>query len=233
MSNGSFTYKWLGTVSPSSQFKKNTFRFTVPANVTAVSIFHVIQSVGNLTVDEYSLQEVGATTTPPLPPPPPPPTPTTTPSTNIIPNGDIEIVNPDGTPLLWVKDRWNNESAIFSYPVTGVNGSKAVKTTITTQTSGDAKWIPEQVNVTPGTTYIYTDEYISPITSNFLLKYQPPNNGPYAFFYIRSLPASPNGFSTATFEFTVPSGMEKVTIYHYINTVGSLTLDNAKLVKKN
>lgn len=220
--NGSHTYVYLKSLPVSASFTQNVLEITAPANATAVTIFHVINKVGFLEVDEYALQEVGAD----VPPPPPPP-----PSGNIIVNGDAENTDSNGLPVLWIRDRWNNDSAVFDYPVTGVNGSKAVRTTISQKTSGDAKWIPEQVPVTAGKTYTYTDQYISNVNSNILLKYQTAAGpGNYNFQWIKTIPASAN-FATASHQFTVPAGMEKVTIYHYINDVGFLTLDNATLVE--
>jgi hypothetical protein len=222
LNNNSNTYVYLGSVSPSAQFKQNTFQFTAPANAVAVTVFHLIGEVGNLSLDEYSLNEVGVTV-------PPPPTPTTTPATNLIVNGDLETTV-DGLPFNWVRDRWNNDSAVFTYPVVGVNGSKAVKLVITTQTNGDAKWIPEQIPVEPGATYTYTDQFMTDSISNIMLKFQGPT-GPYSFYWIKTVPPSPSTFTTFTHQFTVPAGQVKVTVYHYINNVGYFTLDNAVLVK--
>lgn len=73
MSDGTFKYKDLGTFAPSSSVQTANLQFIPPAGTTAVTIFHLIMSVGSLTVDNYSLNQVGTIT------PPPPPAATTSP----------------------------------------------------------------------------------------------------------------------------------------------------------
>jgi peptidoglycan/xylan/chitin deacetylase (PgdA/CDA1 family) len=220
MSDGSFTYKYIATVPASSTFTKNTQQFTVPANVVSMTVFHVLPATGTLDVDEYSLGEVGATP----PPPPPPPT-----SGNLIVNPGLETPDSSGNPLSWKKDRWKTNSGSFIYPVAGVGGSKAVQVTITSYTSGDAKWYFNPVSVTPGT-YTYTDQYISDKTTFISAQIQH-RDGSFTYPYLGSFGPS-SSFGTASGTFSVPDTAVNVTIFHVINQVGSLTIDNASL-KKN
>lgn len=55
--NGSYTYVNLGTAPASSNWATFTKTFSVPAGVS-VTIFHVLKSVGSLTVDAYELNEL-------------------------------------------------------------------------------------------------------------------------------------------------------------------------------
>ncbi len=229
MSNNSYSYVYLASVTSSASFKKNTYKITVPANAVAVTAFHLLGEVGSLTTDEYALNEITDSVVPPVPPVPP--TPTTTPSTNLIINGDLETVNSNGQPLEWNHDHWNDNVATWDYPVTGVNNSKAVRVNISSYNNGDAKWFAEQVVVTPGKIYTYTDNYKSAQQTSIVIKYEiTPGN--YTFEYIKAVPASTD-WATSTFQFTVPTGKQKVTIYHLLTSVGSLTLDNAVLLLTN
>jgi len=58
---GPFRYVNLGTLPASSTFRTATFDFTVPMDVTALSVFHLIKAVGTLTTDAFSLSEMPIT----------------------------------------------------------------------------------------------------------------------------------------------------------------------------
>ncbi|MDQ3077090.1 MAG: polysaccharide deacetylase family protein [bacterium] len=218
MTDGTYTYKYLATVNSSSTFQKNTYRITTPANVTAITVFHLLQSVGTLSVDEYALNEVTTTTTPP-------PNPTPTDPQNLIKNPGFESGAGD-TATNWTKNRWGANNATFSYPVAGVSDSKAAKVTLSNYSSGDAKWVFEVVNVTPGT-YKYSDQYSADKTSTLTVQFFHAN-GTVSYKWLKTLPIS-SGFSEAAAEFVVPSGVSKITVFHYIQTNGSITLDNVVL----
>jgi len=65
LKNGSFQYVDLGTPAASANWQQFQKSFTVPSNVANITIFHLITSVGYLTVDDYSLTLVTSDTTPP------------------------------------------------------------------------------------------------------------------------------------------------------------------------
>ncbi len=220
MSDGTFTYKYLATVSSSSSFTQNTYRITIPSGVTAMTVFHLLQSVGSLSVDEYSLNEVSTTTTTPPPNPEPPTEPG-----NLIKNPGFESGVGD-TATNWTKNRWGTNTATFSYPVTAVDGSKGAKVTISNYASGDAKWVFDAVNVSPGT-YKYTDQYSADRSSDITVQFIN-SNGSVSYKWLKTLPAS-SGFGQASAEFTVASGVSKVIVFHYIQGNGFITLDNVVL----
>ncbi len=70
MSNGGFTYKDIATPASAGAWTTASGTFTVPSGATSLTIFHLIKTNGQLTIDNASLVEQGA---PPPPPPPPPP----------------------------------------------------------------------------------------------------------------------------------------------------------------
>jgi peptidoglycan/xylan/chitin deacetylase (PgdA/CDA1 family) len=56
-SDGSYAWTDLGVVGPSASAASFQKMFTVPAGVTSLTVFHLIKSVGSLTVDNYELRE--------------------------------------------------------------------------------------------------------------------------------------------------------------------------------
>lgn len=219
MSTGAYTYKDIATVSPSSSFKQTNAQFVVPAGATSLTIFHVIKSVGSLTVDDYSLTQSDGTT----PPPPPPP-----PSGNLVPNGNFESTS-SGLPTGWKSNKWGTNTASFPYPVIGPDGSKAARVTISGYFSGDAKWFFNPIALQSGT-YTYTDQYSSNVPSVIDVQFQNAD-GSFSYKDIAFLPAT-SGFKNVSVDFFVPVGTKSVTVFHLIQQTGSLTIDNASVVPK-
>lgn len=219
MNDGSYTYKELiSTVDPSSTYQKITTQFTVPSNVKSVTIFHLISQAGSLTTDEYSLNEV-STVTPPVPTP-----------GNIVPNPDFEQSGSNSLPVSWGKGGYGTNVRTFSYPTTGVSGSKAVKVSISSYTNGDAKWYFNPVAVSSGT-YTYSDDYISNIPSTITVQYQN-SSGTFSYKDIVTLPAA-SSFTHTTVDIPIPTGTQAASVFHLIEGVGSLTTDNVSLIKKD
>lgn len=70
-SEGKYSYVWLGSpAASSSDWKQVTYSFTTPSDVKSLTIFHLINRVGWLQTDEFSLTEGDGTPTPPQPTPP-------------------------------------------------------------------------------------------------------------------------------------------------------------------
>ena len=213
MNDGSFTYPELvSTVNPSSSYQKVSIQFTVPQNVKSMTVFHLINKVGSLTTDEYSLNQVTAVT-PPVQP------------GNLVPNPAFEQPGSNGLPLSWAKGGWGTNSKTFTYPAVGVSGN-AVKVNISSYTSGDAKWYFNPVAVTKGN-YTYSDDYTSNIPSLITVQYQN-SDGTVTYKDIQTLPAAIT-FTHESVNFSVPTGVQAVSVFHLIEGVGSLTIDNVSL----
>lgn len=208
-SNGSYSYIVLGRPDSASSYTKFSANFTVPNDASSITVYHLIDSVGTLTVDDYSLNAVQTS------------------SDNLVTNGDFSQTDTGGMPTGWLMGGWGNNTRNLSFPVTGVSGNGA-KTTITSFTSGDAKWYFDPVVVSPGI-YTYSDEYKSDVTSDLTVQYIH-TDGSITYADIASLPAS-GSFTNATVQFVVTSGIAKVTVFHLIQSVGSLTIDNVSLVQ--
>lgn len=64
-----YTYKYLNSPTASATtWKQQTASFTTPASVKTLTVFHVINKVGWLQTDDFSLTEDNGTTTTPTPP---------------------------------------------------------------------------------------------------------------------------------------------------------------------
>lgn len=151
--------------------------------------------------------------------------------TNLIVNGDFETAN--GTnPLGWSPLGWGSHARTFTYPVTGRDGNKAARVEITSYLpgdDGDARWVFDDVNVTPGETYTFSDYYKANTISDVIGRYTMSDGSYYYFGLIKEIqPTSDWTFQTKSF--TVPVGATKVTLLHLISSVGFLETDDASLI---
>src|SRR6185436_9999993 len=97
----------------------------------------------------------------------------------------------------------------------------------TNYVSGDAKWFFNEVPVSSGTTYEFSDfssgNVPSIITVQFRLQ-----NGAFAYKDIASVPAS-TAFQKNTATFVTPANTVSLTIFHLIKQNGTLTTDEYSL----
>ena len=153
-----------------------------------------------------------------VPPPPPPP-----------PSGGNLIANPSvesgfgPLPANWKRGQWGTNQTTFSYPVSGIDGARAIAVTMTSHSSGDAKWYFDDVNVTPGTTYTYEESYKASVPTELILRYTQ-SDGSFSYAWLASLSPS-STWTETTRSFTAPAGVAAVTIFHLIASPGELTTD--------
>ena len=150
---------------------------------------------------------------------------------NLITNPSVEQ-SPDGvTPTGWSRGYWGTNTRQFSYSSTAHTGSKSVTVTISSYTSGTAKWYPDPVAVTAGQAYDYSDWYQSNVATGVVVAYFN-SSGNYTY---ASLPTAPASTTWAPYNatFTVPAGTVKLSVYHSIGAVGSLTLDDVSILRHN
>ena len=215
--DGTVSYVELATLPPSpTTFQASNLTFTPPSGVTSITIFHLIKQVGSLTTDNYNLSGEGVT--PPV-------------KTNLITNPSVETAgsNP-ALPQSWQTGKWGTNTATFTYPVTGLEGAKAMKIDMTTYTSGDAKWYFADVPVTAGTTYTFSEDYVSTLTTEPTVRFTLTDNT-YRYERLALLvPAASPTHLTASI--VPPANAVSLTIFHFIAGVGSLTTDNFSLISQ-
>ncbi len=208
--SGTTTYAGFVTVPASAGWQTANLTFTPPAGIVSASVFHIIKSVGTLTVDNFSI--LGAQ--PPVG------------GTNLVLNPSLE--NGTTAPTSWAQDFWGTNTRVFTYPVAGNEGAKGAKVEITAYTDGDAKWAFNHVNVNPGTTYLFSNYYQSNVNTYAVAEYKLANNT-YSYQELATAPATASWTNLQNFV-TPPANTQSMTIYHLLRSIGSLTIDQASLI---
>lgn len=108
---------------------------------------------------------------------------------NLISNPSVEDSTLSNIPQRWFKGGYGVNTRTFTYPVSGVGGGKAIKVDIQSYTSGDAKWYFEDIPVTAGKKYNFSDYYISNLPSTIDVRYKM-NDGTYKYFDISHVGAN-------------------------------------------
>lgn len=208
LSGGAFSYVDLGTISGTGAWQQFQKTFTTPANAVSLTVMHIISRNGYLVVDDYNLEAV--TVTPPT-------------NSGLISNGDLESGSTND-PTNWMNGFWGTMNVAFAYPVAGFNSTRAVQITVSQFTSGDAKWYFNQVPVTPGKVYTFSDAYKSTAPTTLTVQVQNTDNS-VSYYWLGSPAASAN-WTTFTGQFTAPDNAKFVTVFHSIAAVGTLTTDS-------
>lgn len=219
---GNLTYAYVKEVPAATDWTEVSATFTTPATAQKVVVLHILDSVGTLQTDDFTL--TATDTTPPVTPPTEPPA-----GTNLLPNPSFETAA-NNAPTGWGKNFWGTNTNAFSYLSNDARtGTKSAKVAITAYTSGDAKWFATPVSVTAGATYTYSDWYKSNIVTRVVAAFSGPSGTTYK--ELPTTPASATVWKQYTTAFTIPANTTKLAIYHLVSKVGTLTLDDASLIK--
>ncbi|MFA6094847.1 MAG: polysaccharide deacetylase family protein [Candidatus Paceibacterota bacterium] len=220
LQDGTFKYVVLSHLPATSTWDQVSFIFTIPtysSPVVKMTVFHVIESVGWLRTDNYSLSTY---TPPPIDP------------NNAILNPSVET--PSGTissfPAFWSRSSSAGSVSQFMYPVTGYNSSRAMQVTITDYSGGaGAKWYFQSVPVNPGDDYSFSDYFKSTAQSYLSVQFQM-DDGTYKYLDLTPL-ASSATWKQAKGTFTIPPNAVSLTVLHVLKGVGTLATDNYVLKK--
>ena len=147
---------------------------------------------------------------------------------NLISNAALE--NGASSPTDWLNSSWGTNDATFTYPVTGHTGNGA-GITITSYTSGDAKWYFKDVNVLPGIQYIFSDYYKSDVPTAVVARYTL-SDGSVSYGQMGATTPAAN-WTKFSSSFVTPDNVVSVTIFHIIQSVGSLSVDDYYLGQAN
>jgi peptidoglycan/xylan/chitin deacetylase (PgdA/CDA1 family) len=145
----------------------------------------------------------------------------------LIANGSVETSANGTSPDGWGQGGWGTNTAVFTYPAEASDGARGIKVEITNYTNGDAKWYFNEVPVTPGNTYTFSDYYKSNTTSYLTVQYHN-TDGSYTYTDVATLAPSAD-LQSASASINVPTGVSALTVFHLIESVGWLTTDNYKL----
>ena len=132
-------------------------------------------------------------------------------TTNLIANPSVETAS-GTTPASWATDQWGTNSVAFSYPTTGLDGPRSVRVDVASISSGDAKWVFNDVPVTPGQKYTFSDLYTSDVLTSATIQYKLAN-GTLSYVGYYEAPASATS-KALTFNFTAPANAVSATVLH-------------------
>ncbi len=212
--DGSFFYVDIAQPTPQTTLTQTNLRFIVPPNVETVTVFHLLNKVGSLTVDRFYLKEI-------IPPPEEP--------DSLIQNASLENLNTANLPERWSKGRWGTNTALFSFPVNGQTGTKAARVSLSSYTSGDAKWYHEEVTVEANAKYQFSNFYQSDIPSYITVQFRLSNNT-FSYQDLGNTPPSPT-WRAFNASFTAPSNAVTMMVFHVIKNIGFLDVDTYSLKK--
>ncbi len=148
-------------------------------------------------------------------------------ATNLIPNPSVET-NTNSLPSNWHDGSWGTNTHSATYQNTGHTGTHSLKTTITSYTNGDAKWYFDEVPVTPGTNYQYTNWYESNIDSEVDAQVTAAD-GTVSYYYVGTAPASPTAWTQVKAQFVAPATAKTITFYQVVSKVGWVQNDDFSL----
>lgn len=218
-STGKLSYASLVNPAASSTWQQASKTFTAPTGTVNMTVFHLINSVGSIHIDDASLSQVET----PAPTPVPPVT-----SSNLVPNPSVEIVDSakPSQPAGWVPGAWGTNNAKFTYLSTGQDGTRSLKVEMTQRTSGDAKWMYAAQAVTPGAVYQFTDYYQSNVATEVDAAITL-SDGTVQYIRIGGAVAS-TSWQQFKGQITMPASAVNVTIMHILYSTGWLITDNFK-----
>lgn len=148
---------------------------------------------------------------------------------NLVANPSLETpqTGNSGRPAGWTPASWGDNTASFTYANDGASGRRSVRVDITRYASGDAKWVFDSVAIEPGKAYVYRDSYKSTVPSRIVAAYTS-TTGSMSY---RTLVVSPQAstWTAAEADFTPPSSTARITLYHLIDSVGTLQVDDVSL----
>lgn len=150
------------------------------------------------------------------------------PAANLILNPSVEIAASPLAPLYWSQSSGGERPAKFTYADTGLDGNRSLRIDSSGRKSGGATWHFQDVPVTPGQKYTFSDLYRSDVETSvsvrFLLR-----DGTNRVIDRFDVPKS-NKPAAFTADFTAPDNSVSATVLHAIARKGYLITDRFSLV---
>lgn len=212
---GAYSYRELdGAPTSKDAWLPYTTKFTTPANVASVSVYHVIDSPGYLTLDDVSLAPEAVA--PPV--------------QNAVPNASVEQVN-GAMPSGWTSNAWGSNTPSFQYMNEGYTGSRSLKITMSGYSSGDAKWMFSPItNLQPGKQYQFGVWYKTNVTPKAVAMITMQDGSIRYAGMPNAQPSSDiNKWQRYTGTFTMPDGAVSASAFLFINQNGWLQTDEYSL----
>ncbi len=159
------------------------------------------------------------------------------PPPNLILNSSLEDSSVSGVPDNWQSGSWGSAVAQFHYPVEGSTGTSTKAANIVVSSygaGGDAKWFFNEVPAMPGAYYSFSDKYQSTINTRAVVRFNMGSCDTVAtdcnYQEIGRLTPATN-WQNFKFYFTAPVGAVSMTVFHLLEGVGELTVDDYSLMQ--
>lgn len=214
-------YQNLGAPLPvSADWTQFESLFVVPMNATSLTVFHALKgntssldTTSVIDLDDVSLTEDTQATI-----------------VDHVPNYSVETAVFGGLlPKAWQSSSYGDNTSAFEYVTNdGHQGSKSVKVTMSNYISGDAKWFFAPQPVAAGDDYLFTAWYKvdSLATKPQVVAQYTHTNGDISYFGMPYPEPTGTGWEQYKAEFSVPTGVENVTVFFYLAGNGSVTTDD-------
>lgn len=212
--NGTTLYQDLATLPASTGWREARVNVTPPSDVRSITIFHLLNCVGTLTIDSVNVSVTS------LPAPNP---------NNLIVNADLSQPSAadQHLPANWTQGHWGTNTAVYTYPVPGPSTGNALQLNVTSYTNGDAKWTFDAVPVTPGLIYRYSETYTASVPSVVTVRYDFPD-GTASYADLLRLTAATT-WTPLQVDISPPTGASSMTIFHLLQQVGTLSTADFRL----
>lgn len=151
------------------------------------------------------------------------------PLTNLIPNGDLELVENGVLPVGWTHGGYGTNVRDLHFPVQGPDGlgDKAVEVLIKDWVDGDVKWVFQDIPVDPLAEYAFEDSYRATSPTATTVQFRD-KFGNLSYLDIGSFPVSLEWINSFS-EFRTPENTKSLTVFHRLSENGRLATDNAFL----
>ena len=146
---------------------------------------------------------------------------------NPIKNPSFEERDQSGQPVGWRSTHSGGNDAAFAYPVPGYQSASAAQVTVTSYQSGEAKWYPDEIPAQGGEAFVFSDYYKASTTTIVTAQFTNAS-GKASWMDLDTLPAAAD-WTHAVGAFYVPSGTRSFTVYHLLQSAGTLTTDDYSL----
>lgn len=157
-------------------------------------------------------------------------TPVSAASGQLLANSSVETVAPRNTalPLSWTQAKGGKYRVAFSYPTGGArSGSRFVRATISSYTSGFAGWRPDPVGVVAGQAYDVSTWYRANVATAVFAEFRTAT-GTVSYQPVATAAASA-GWAQILASVTVPTGATSMTVVHRLAATGTLDVDDTTL----
>ncbi|HSW99234.1 MAG TPA: polysaccharide deacetylase family protein [Candidatus Saccharimonadales bacterium] len=223
----------VNVAASASAWKTVTYSIKTKAATQKLTILHLLEKVGWLQTDNFSLVDpAGGTTPPPVTPPPVTPPPVTPPVTNgLVPNPSVETVSPSNAnlPTDWSHSSWGTNTPTYQYIKNdGHDGTNSVKVTMGKYTDGDAKWVYTPQALTRGADYRFTGWYKTNTIPHVVAQYIK-DDGSEDYFGLPD--PEPAANSQTTWQkysdvFGVPQDVKAVSLFFFLSNTGWVQTDD-------